>query len=378
MSLRGEDMNKRSIFVLLTLIISATMIISACGAPATEAPVATEAMTEAPTEAPVATEEAMPAIGSEEHPIKVLFVPSVDAQVIVSGGEVMANALHEATGLFFEVSVPTSYPATVEEMCASPTDTMGFIPGLGYAMANQLCGVDVAYKAIRFGYSVYWAQILVPRDSDIQTLADLNGKKWAYPEPSSTSGYLAVLPMFAEAGVVPGETVEAGGHNQATLAVYNGEADFSTSFYSPYLAPDGGIEWSHENPDIPDEFVESCKPNEDQSRLFCGPNADYRVLDNRASVRKDAPDIIQKVRILTISGDIPNDTLSFGPEFPAELRAQIEAALVAFSQTDAWAESIGNQDFYGWTALEPTTDAEYDVVRKMIAEAGLTLESLGE
>jgi len=189
-------MNKRSIFVLLTLIISASMIISACGAPATEAPVATEAMTEAPTEAPVATEEAMPAIGSEEHPIKVLFVPSVDAQVIVSGGEVMANALHEATGLFFEVSVPTSYPATVEEMCASPTDTMGFIPGLGYAMANQLCGVDVAYKAIRFGYSVYWAQILVPRDSDIQTLADLNGKKWAYPEPSSTSGYLAVLPCL--------------------------------------------------------------------------------------------------------------------------------------------------------------------------------------
>ena len=373
---------KKSLYLFFAVMTVLALALAAC-APATPAPTEEPAMTEEPappTEEPTPepTEEPMPAIGSEEHPIKVLFVPSVDAQVIVSGGEVMANALHEATGLYFEVSVPTSYPATIEEMCASPSDTMGFIPGLGYAMANQLCGVDVAYKAIRFGYSVYWSQILVPRDSDIKTLADLNGKKWAYPEPSSTSGYLAVLPLFAEAGVVPGETLEAGGHNQATLAVYNGEADFATSFYSPYLSPEGGIAWSHENPDIPDEFVDSCKPNEDGSRLFCGPNADYRVLDNRASVRADAPDIIQKVRILTISGDIPNDTLSFGPEFPPDLRAQIEAALLAFAGTDAWNESIGSQDFYGWTSLEPTTDAEYDVVRKMVAEAGLTLEDLGQ
>jgi len=48
--------------------------------------------------------------------------------------------LNEATGLTFEVSVPTSYAATIEEMCASPTDTMAFIPGLGYAIASQLCG----------------------------------------------------------------------------------------------------------------------------------------------------------------------------------------------------------------------------------------------
>ena len=67
-------------------------------------------------------------IGSEANPIKVLFVPSVDANTIVSGGEIMANALHEATGYYYVVSVPTSFAATVEEMCASPDNTMGFIP----------------------------------------------------------------------------------------------------------------------------------------------------------------------------------------------------------------------------------------------------------
>ena len=372
---------KKSLYLFFAVMTVVVLALAAC-APATpaptEEPAAPEPTAVPPTEVPPTPTEAPPAIGSEEHPIKVLFVPSVDAQVIVSGGEIMANALHEATGLSFEVVVPTSYAATIEEMCASPDDTIGFIPGLGYVLANQLCGVDVSFKAVRFGYSVYWAQILVPRDSDIQSVADLNGKKWAYPDVGSTSGYLAILPLFAEAGVTPGETLEAGGHNQATLALYNGEADFSTSFYSPYAAPEGGIKWSKDHPDIPDEFVDSCKPNEDQSRLFCGPNADYRVLDNRASVRKDAPDVVQKLRILTISADIPNDTLSFGPEFPADLRAQIEEALVAFSQTEAWGTSIGSQDFYGWTGLETTTDAEYDIVRKMVEEAGLTLESLGQ
>jgi polar amino acid transport system substrate-binding protein len=102
-------------------------------------------------------------LGTEGNPIKVLFVPSVDAQVIVSGGEIMADALHEATGYYFEVSVPTSYAATIEEMCAAPDSTMGFIPGLGYVLANQLCGVDVAFKAVRFGYSVsglrFWFRV---------------------------------------------------------------------------------------------------------------------------------------------------------------------------------------------------------------------------
>src|SRR3990172_607783 len=161
-------MNKRISFLILALLLAVSMILSAC-APATQA------ATEPPaTEPPAPTEPPEPAVGSPEHPIKVLFVPSVDANVIVSGGEVMAAALKEATGLEFEVSVPTSYAATIEEMCASPSDTMGFIPGLGYVLANQLCGVDVAFKAVRFGWDVYWAEIIVPADSDVETLADLD------------------------------------------------------------------------------------------------------------------------------------------------------------------------------------------------------------
>ncbi len=39
-------------------------------------------------------------------------------------------------------------------------------------------------------------------------------------------------------------------------------------------------------------------------------------------VRK-RPDVVQKVKILALSPAIPNDTLSFSPDFPEDLRAQI-------------------------------------------------------
>ncbi|MBI3168776.1 MAG: phosphate/phosphite/phosphonate ABC transporter substrate-binding protein [Chloroflexi bacterium] len=373
-------MNKRNLFVLLSLIVAVAMMLSACGTPATEAPteVPTEVMTEEPTAEP--TPE-MPAIGSPEHPIKVLFVPSVDANIITTGGEVMAAALNEATGLTFEVVVPTSYAATVEEMCASPADTMAFIPGLGYAIASQLCGVDVAFKAIRFGYPVYWAEYIVARDSDIQTLADLEGKKWGYGDQGSTSGYMVPTVELAEAGITPGEQVQTGGHNQTVTAVYNGEVDFGTVFYSVPLSPEGAPIFSYDDYlaggitelsqyEIPEESIANCAPDTEGKKLLCDG---YRILDARANVRTEAPDVVQKVRILAVSQAIPNDTLSFGPEFPADVRAQIEEALVAFSQTEAWGASIGSADFYGWSGIAPAEDAEYDFVRAMVEATGYKL-----
>jgi phosphate/phosphite/phosphonate ABC transporter binding protein len=316
------------------------------------------------------------ALGTVDNPINVLFVPSVDANVITSGGEIMAKALKEATGLEFKVSVPTSYAATIEEICASPGNTMAFIPAQGYAIANQLCGVDVAFKAVRRGWGVYWAMFVVQRDSPYQKLEDLNGKKWAYPDAGSTSGYLFPQVTLNTLGITPGEKLEAGGHPQAVRAVYNGEADFATAFYSPPAKPAGEPAWKQgDPPDVPDDLIPNCGLSTDKKSLVCG---EWTVLDARANLREEAPDIVQKVRILALTDPIPNDTLSFGPEFPADLRKKVEDALVAFSKTDAWGQSIGSEDFYGWTGLEPATDAEYDIVRKLVEMLGITLESLGK
>lgn len=369
----------RSMYMLIAVLLVASFVLAACQPAATPVPtevVAPPTDVPAPTEVPTPEPTPEPAIGSPEHPIKVLFVPSVDANVIVSGGQMMADALNQATGMTFEVSVPTSYAATIEEMCASPADTMGFIPALGYVFANELCGVDVAFKAVRRGWDVYWAQFLVARDSDIQTIEDLDGKKWGYTDAGSTSGYMFPLAMLKEAGVEPSESIATGGHPQAVKAVYNGEVDFATTFFSPFAVPEGVDKWKRgDAPDMPTEVIENCKINDEGKNIVCDG---YVLLDARNNIREEAPDVVQKVRIMTLSPDIPNDTLSFGPDFPADTRATIEAALVAFAATDAWKESIGSEDFYGWSGLSPALDADYDFVRSMVEANGITFEELGQ
>ncbi len=345
-------MKHKKLFLLVGVLMLAALILSACG---------------------TAEEEA--ALGTPENPIKVLFVPSVDVDFMISSGGLIEQALNEATGLTFTVSVPTSYAATIEEMCASPDDTIGFIPALGYVLANQLCGVEPGLAAVRYGWNVYWTGFYVARDSAFQTLEDLEGATWAYPDAGSTSGYLYPASIFADMGITVGETVEAGGHPQSVLSVYNGEADVATAYFSPPLLPSGN--WTADMaPDVPDDVIESCAPNAD-GKLYCG---EYRVLDARSAVTTDAPDIVQKVRILTLSAEIPNDTMSFSPDFPDELKQTILDAVKAFVSLDnpACVESLCAEQFYNWTAVDTIADENFDGVRILVKQQGITLENLGE
>lgn len=366
-------MRKNRMLLILSILVMAAMVLGACATP-TEAP--TEAPAPEPTKAPEPTEvppPPPPALGTEEYPIKVLFVPSVDIDFMIAGGALLEQALNEATGMFFEVSIPTSYAATIEAMCASPDDTIGFIPAMGYALANQLCGVEPALASVRYGWNVYWTEFLVARDSDFQTLEDLDGATWAYPDAGSTSGFLYPSAIFSDKGITIGEKVEAGGHPQVVKAVYNGEADVGTAYFSAPLLPEGN--WTMDMaPDIPDDFIEECAVNED-GKLYCG---DYRVLDARAAISEEAPDVVQKVRILALSGEIPNDTMSFSPGFPMDLRELISTAITEYVASDACAETLCNEKFYDWTGTAPIFDENFDGIRILMEAQGITLENIGE
>jgi phosphate/phosphite/phosphonate ABC transporter binding protein len=314
-------------------------------------------------------------VGTDINPIKVLFVPSVDASEIIAGGDLLSAALTDATGLVFEVSVPTSYAATIEEMCASPDNTMGFIPGLGYVLANQLCGVDVSAKADRFGYPWYAAMFVVQRDSAFETIEDLEGATWATPEFTSTSGYLYPTYLFQDSGITPGETVESGGHTGAMRAVYNGEVDFATAFYSPYRLDGTAIDWlPGEDPEVPADLIASCANTEDDGTIMCG---NVEVRDARRNLRREVPDAVQMLRIVGTTSQITNDTVSFGPDFPPELRDAIMAALFAFVENDKEGFEAA-LDAYSWNAVLPAVDADYDDIRLAVQAAGFTLEDLGQ
>jgi phosphonate transport system substrate-binding protein len=377
-------MHKNRLFLVISLLVTAALVLAACAQPAAEedtgpaiADVKAPADVTMPEYEPPAEEEEAapePTLGSEEMPIQVLFVPSVDTDFMISSGELIEQGLYDATGLYFEVSVPTSYAATIEEMCASPTDTIGFIPAMGYALANQLCGVEPGLASERYGWNVYWTQFIVQRDSDIETFDDLNGKTWGFGEVTSTSGYLYPQALFAEQGIEIGDQVETGGHSNTVLAVYNGEVDVGTTYFSAPLLPEGMGRWDPSmEPDVPDELVSECAVTADG--LFCGG---YQVLDARAAVTDQAPDVVQKVRILGLTPEIPNDTMSFSPEFPDDLKDVITDAVIEFIGTEACEQSLCAEKFYDWTGAGPIYDENFDGIRIMMEAQGINLETIGE
>ncbi|NLD44796.1 MAG: phosphate/phosphite/phosphonate ABC transporter substrate-binding protein [Chloroflexi bacterium] len=307
-------------------------------------------------------------LGSAQNPVKMYFVPSVEVAVIIESGDAISAFLKERTGLNFEVRVPTTYAAVVEEMGAAEADAMAFIPAFGYVLAHDKYGMDVSLAVVRRGWHVYWAEYLVRRDSDIQTLADLNGKSWAFPSTTSTSGYLVPASYFKKNGIEPGERVDAGGHPQAVIAVLEGSADFATVYYSPPVD-----HWQIGDPPEPETGEFTYEESGGSISAFKGG---VRLQDARIAVLSTYPKAVEDLRILALSDPIPNDTVSFAANFPADVRQQIIDGLIAYAATEEGQAVLSDDKFYAITGFTPVDDAAFDPIRDMITGLGMTEEDI--
>jgi len=83
--------------------------------------------------------------------------------------------------------------------------------------------LDLTLISVRNHYTGYWAGYYVRRDSGIDNLFDLEGKKWGYCYPGSTSGYAMPVVMLNKLGITPGDTLETGSHDASLIALVNGD-----------------------------------------------------------------------------------------------------------------------------------------------------------
>ncbi len=271
------------------------------------------------------------------------FVPSGESQTILQSGNQVAHLLEVATGYRFESFVATSYAGVIEAMGAGRAD-IGWLNTFSYVIAHQKYGVEVRLVTVRFGLPYYRAEIIVQSASGINSLADLKGKRFAFVDPASASGYLFPLAGLKKAGYDPakffGQTVFAGSHNNVVLAVYQGRADAGAVFE-----------------------------------------------DARASVQKTLPDVMQKLKPVWKSDPIPNDTVSFRKDVPADVKDRVSTALLRFSQDPAGLAAL--KSLYEIEALADyqllvskykvkasSLDAFYDPVRDVARYAGINLEDL--
>jgi phosphonate transport system substrate-binding protein len=78
--------------------------------------------------------------------------------------------------------------------------------------------------------------------------------------------------------------------------------------------------------------------------------------------------------VVAESAPIPNDTISFGSEVPADIRAQVVEALVAIAADEANLELLS--ETYNWGGLVEAEDAFFDDFRQQLDAAGISIEEL--
>jgi phosphonate transport system substrate-binding protein len=136
--------------------------------------------------------------------------------------------LEKVTGKDVQFFAVQSNSAEVEAMRSGRLHIGGFSTGptpfavnLAGAVPFALMGSDDG----RFGYKL---QVYTRKDSGIDEMADLKGKRVAHTAPTSNSGNLAPRALFPGLGVVPEkdyEVVYSGSHDQSMLGVVAGDYD---------------------------------------------------------------------------------------------------------------------------------------------------------
>jgi len=88
----------------------------------------------------------------------------------------------------------------------------------------------------------------------------------------------------------------------------------------------------------------------------------YRLRDARSRIFDVEPEIYDRTQIVSISAQIPNDTVTFGHDFPLGLARQVTTTLTEFAASEACASSICATDFFGWTGLLPANDEIFESI----------------
>lgn len=270
--------------------------------------------------------------GTDGKPDKVImgFVPSTESDKIASTVEPLRAKLAEELGVEVEASVMTNYTALVEAMGSGQVH-IGFIPAFGYVQANDRHDIEVILKSVRNGSGTYQAQYVVRADSGIETLADLEGKVWAFADATSTSGFLfpaaQLMGEFDIANTDALQTeffsnaVSVGSHDNAALTVLDGGADVATTFD-----------------------------------------------DVREVLVNDYPTIMEDLKVIAKTEPIPNDTISVIKELDEEFVQQIKDAFLSFNDDQEMLDVMN--EVYRWTAIEEANDAEYDIIRETMEKTG--------
>ena len=279
------------------------------------------------------------------------LVPSQDQGALVDTAAPLTDYLTKELGIDVTGVVSKDYQASVEAMGAGQAQ-IGFLPSLQLWQASDMYGASVVLQTERNGNISYPAQFMtndpdkycddkpVERDgklfcngadaltgpAGLKSIKKITGGvKVAMLGPGSPAGYIYPILALQEAGIDTDTDIEqlpVTANDASVLAVYNGDAEVGFSFW-----------------------------------------------DARDIVKKDVPDVGQKVVVFALSDEIPNDGVALSKDLSPKLQKKITAALEDYSNTPEGSAVLTS--IYSITKLAPADPDSLDVVARAAEKLGL-------
>lgn len=136
--------------------------------------------------------------------------PTSTPEQLTADAKELREFLSKRVGRDVEIVFPTTYAGVVEALRFGHAHA-AFMSAWPAHLAVKHAKAEVALAEVRevvIGqekreatfYFSYW---VVPKDSPIEKLEQLRGKRAAFPSPLSTSGYVAPLARLVELGLIP-------------------------------------------------------------------------------------------------------------------------------------------------------------------------------
>jgi phosphonate transport system substrate-binding protein len=264
---------------------------------------------------------------TEPRVLQMAFTPSHNPPALMEAAEPFAQALSELVGIRIKPLVASDYAGVVEALRSKMVD-LAFVHPVGYVLASREAKARIIVKDVWHGKTSYTARIYVRRDSKIRKPEDLRGKKIAFVDPASASGYIYPMVALIKKKLVKNRDPKtffkaalfAGSHDAALLALVNRSVDAAASF-------DFALE---------------------------------QYVKERAS----------ELTYVLETPPIPEAGVAVREGLPLAVIAELRRAFFAMNQ-DAYRPLL--MKLYNIDGFEPAEDAEYNPVREAVKLMGLAL-----
>jgi phosphate/phosphite/phosphonate ABC transporter binding protein len=257
--------------------------------------------------------------------LKFGFTPVLSEAEMRAEFEPLMTYLSDAVGQKVALYIAKNYGDLRTQMEAGTVDIGSFSP-FAYVDAARGGKIRIIAQSILEGSATYRGLIVARKDSGLKTVADLEGKRFAFVDPKSASGYVYPRAMLIEKGVTPEkyfkETIFAGGHDKVIAAVVEGKADAGA------------------------------------------------IYDGALGVAKAKGMRTEDLATLVSTDPIPHDAIAVRIGMDEALAAKIRTALVNLGKSEAGRKVIANskKKLTGHVIAE---DSLFDVVRRTAKIAGM-------